>query len=650
MRKGWLFCTALVLASVTLTRGSGPVPTPARPNVVLITIDTLRADRLGCQGHRAAQTPNVDALARESLHFKTAVAQVPLTLPSHCTILTGMLPTTHQVRDNVGYRLASSQLTMAEILKAAGYGTCAAVGSYVLHSNFGLDQGFGYYDNVSAGKTGAIVNLNQLERRASEVVNKGIAWLRQNGKSSFFLWLHLYDPHDPYSPPAPFDMRFKGRGYDGEIAYCDQEIGRLLHFLREQALYANTVIVVTSDHGESFGEHGEYTHGYFLYDSTLLVPLIIKPAGTPRPAVVSAQVSTVDILPTVLDILKLRVPAGIQGRSLLAAVDGRRPAVTTDAYSETYYPAQFGWSTLRSLRRSQVKFIQAPKPELYEIARDPAELRNVQAQKPSLRAEMEKRLAQLAGTGREPTSATMILSREERDRLAALGYVSGTAGGAPDSVRGPDPKDKLQIFNLVSEAGQAAARGRCQEAIPKLRQILAREPNMGAAHLLLGRCLYEAEQFEAARSSFSKVLEGSPGNVDALFFLAACDYYLKRLEQAEAGLKRVVAAAPGHLPALKYLGFVYQARGQMPAAVAAFQKAATINPEDEEAHAKLGFLFASQSRFAEAVAHYSKAAKLNPNNAATRFNLGLALMKTGQADKGQAELKEACRLDKQYCR
>ncbi len=622
------------------------------PNLVLVTIDTLRADRLGCYGYRAAGTPNLDALAAESVRFKSVIAQVPLTLPSHCSILTGTYPMAHQVRDNVGYRLASEKATLAEILKTSGYRTGAVVGAYVLHSKFGLNQGFDDYDDVQIGKiSGGIVNLNQLERRASDVIDRGIAWIKRDSKRPFFLWLHLYDPHDPYSPPAPFKSTYRNSLYDGEVAYCDQQIGRLLQYLKSAGLYKSSVIAVTSDHGESFGEHQEYTHGYFLYDTTLLVPLLIKPEGNrASPGVVDSQVRSVDIMPTLLQLLDLPVPTQVQGRGLLALMRSGKEK-PREAYSETWYPAQFGWSPLRAVRLPDGKYIEAPKSEFYDLVRDPGETRNVFAANKNKVEAMRHWLAVLDGkTGGQPQSAGVI-SPEDRERLAALGYVGTAPARVPSApAKGlPDPKDKLPVFNLVSRAGQAAAKGQCGTALPLLEKVLADEPGMEAAHLLVGRCLYNDEKFDPARSSFAKVLRSDPENLEALFFLAACDFFLDRKQDAEAGFKRVLQKDAGYLPAQKYLGFVYESRDQVAQALAAFQRAAEIAPEDEEVQLKLGFLFAKQSRLEEAITHFRVAVRINPKNAATHFNLGVAYTRTNQRELAQKELAEACRLDDKYC-
>ena len=350
----------IILASLLFSLASQSfvsVQKPAsrsRSNVILLTIDTLRADHLGCYGYKQIQTPNIDKLAAAGARFTTVVAQVPMTFPSHCSILTGTYPMFHKVRDNMGYQLEDSKTTLAEILKPNGYQTGAFVGAYILHSRFGLKQGFDfYYDHFEPWKnSGGITDPTQLEHRGEEVMNQAIQWLGGvSQKAPFFAWVHLYDPHDPYEPPEPFKSQYKSRPYDGEIAYVDQQIGRLVSFLHNKELYEKTLIVLTGDHGESFGEHQEFKHGYFIYDTTLLVPLIIKPvAHAFKSIVIPQQVRLVDIAPSLLQLLELPKGEDMQGTGLLGLLLGKQKDLQLEAYSESFYPAQFGGSALYSLR------------------------------------------------------------------------------------------------------------------------------------------------------------------------------------------------------------------------------------------------------------------------------------------------------------
>jgi arylsulfatase A-like enzyme/Tfp pilus assembly protein PilF len=630
-----------------------------RPNLVLVTIDTLRPDHLGCYGYKSIQTPVIDQLAAEGVRFRTVVSQVPLTLPSHCTIMTGTYPAFHGVRDNVGYKLSESKTTLAKMLKAQQYRTAAFIGSYVLNAKFGLNQGFDYYDDKIEGSTrsGPVTNLNQVERRASEVVLHASEWLKARDQSPFFIWIHLYDPHDPYDPPSPYKEQYKTKPYDGEIAYADRELGKLLGLLKQKGLYENTLVVVAGDHGESFGEHKEWTHGYFIYDATILVPLIIKPVPKEIvPKVVTEQVSLVDVVPTVLQLLDLPRPAELQGRGMLGLMLGKQRDWPRLAYSETFYPAQFGWSPLVSVRRTDAKFIRAPRPELYDLREDPREQINRIQQQSALANELKASLSQIESTYKDQNAgqtASLKLSTHDLEKLGALGYAgmansSGTA--IPIAQNAADPKDKLAVFQMISTASQEVAAGHYRQAIPGLEKTLQLEPEMRGALSMLGRCYFQLNQFDQAKTTFLKILRQQPQNLDAQFHVAACDYRQKDLAAAESGLKKVLAQDPNFGAAHLYLGFLYQAKGDINSSLSSFQKVLDLDPENEEAHLKMGFLLASRGQAKEAVPHFQKAIQLNPADGGTHFNLSVAYLKLNQTQLARKELAEACRLDKQYCR
>jgi choline-sulfatase len=631
-----------------------------KSNVILITIDTLRPDHLGCYGYKAIQTPHIDKLASESARFTTVVSQVPQTLPSHCTILTSTYPMFHGIRDNVGYKLDDSKTTLAEVLKRQGFQTGAFVGSFVLDSRFGLSQGFDTYDdhfNPEKNPDG-FLKLEELERRAEEVVDHAVQWLEKtNSSSPFFAWIHLYDPHDPYDPPPPFKARYRSKPYDGEIAYTDEQVGKLMAFLNRKGLYDKTLIVLTGDHGESFGEHREFKHGYFLYDTTLLVPLLIKPVRQLfGKQIIEEQVRLVDIAPTILQILELPKVPDFQGTGLLGLMAGKQKQLELEAYSETYYPAQFGASSLRSLRRLNTKFIEAPRPELYDLNQDPSELKNVYTENQALANQLKNRLGEmsnmLADKGSEKNSQ-MAPSSEELEKLGALGYVGGPvrAGKAepqPSSVS--DPKDRLDIFQLLSEAGRNAATGRCAQAEKQFLEAIEKAPGISTAYFLLGRCYFNEQKFDSAYGTFQQLLKLNPESAEARFYVAACEFYLGKLDSAEAGLQKVLSQNPDHIYAHKYLGLIYQSRGQFPQALDQLSQVINRLPNDEEANYRIGFLLARQSKFGEAAAAFQKVIQLNPSNAAAHHNLGLAYLRTNQNDLAQQELSQACKLDSRFCK
>src|SRR3981081_514121 len=350
-------------------------PAAVKPqlNVVIITIDTLRADHLGCYGYRKSKPPNIDALAADGARFTRAFTAVPVTLPSHTAMLTGTYPMLSGMHDFSGNKLSPQQPTLATVLKQSGYVTGAVVASAVLDSRFGLNNGFDfYYDHFDFNRLQES-NLEEMERPGNVVADVTLDWLEKNYKNTFLLWMHLYDPHYPYRPPAPYSEQYKDRLYDGEIAFADAQIGRLIAFLKAKDLYRNTIIVLTGDHGESLGEHGERTHGFFVYNATLHVPVIIHlPQATSSVKTISAVVSLVDLIPTVLQVLKVDPPAQAQGRSLLPLMMAKTEEESRSIYAETFLPRlHFNWSELRSVETEKYKFIEAPRPELYDLSRAP---------------------------------------------------------------------------------------------------------------------------------------------------------------------------------------------------------------------------------------------------------------------------------------
>src|SRR6266705_1421275 len=363
--------------AVTVIDAQPPQKKPSAPDIYLVTIDTLRADHVHCYGYERVQTPALDALAKDGIRFAQAFTPSPITNTSHTTILTGLLPSSHGVTD-FAVPLAAVHPTWAELLKQKGYHTAAFIGAVILDSKSlapGLDRGFDFYDNFPEHPL-TKSRFGRVERRGMDVVQRAEKWMNANPAGPHFVWLHLYDPHDPYEPPPPYSQTYKDRLYDGEIAYADSALGNFVAYLKKLGRYENSVIVVVGDHGEGLGEHHEDTHGIFLYDSTTHVPLIVKlPSGRQANKSVEAQVRTIDIMPTVLDLLRIPAPAGLDGVSLDQFIDGRETAART-VFGETDYPLRFGWAPLRSIREGGHKFIEAPQPELYDLQKDAAESSN----------------------------------------------------------------------------------------------------------------------------------------------------------------------------------------------------------------------------------------------------------------------------------
>ena len=418
------------------------------PNVVVITLDTTRADRLSPYGYMDASMPALERLAREGVLFDQAMTVAPLTLPAHASLFTGLFPPRHGVRDNADRALDASHTTLAETLRERGLQTGAFVSSVVLASDRGLAQGFEHYMDVPpAGDR----RPRQLHRRGDDVMTDAIRWVDDVRNAPFFLWAHLYDPHRPYDPPEPYRSRHFDP-YVGEIAFADAQIGRLLDRLREHGLLERTIVIVAGDHGESLGEHGEQDHGIFVYENVLRVPLIVRLPGASSKSVraprrVSDVVRLVDVMPTVLDLIGLPPPA-MDGDSLVDLMNGKRVTVEREGYAESLYPARFGWSPLRTLRDGRFKLIDAPRPELYDLGRDPFEERNIHAERPTVAAAMKRRLSQIAGgpSVSDTLSQTDALSPDARERLHALGYIGSEPLAASHTVWDRlDPKDCIQF-------------------------------------------------------------------------------------------------------------------------------------------------------------------------------------------------------------
>ena len=435
------------------------------PSVLLVSIDTLRADRLGSYGYAAASTPVLDALAARGLRFEQAATVTPLTLPAHTSLLTGTFPAFHGVRDNGSFYVGDQMTTLAEVLKARGYRTGGFVGAYVLDHRWGIAQGFDhYFDDFDLSHYEMAAGLDAAQRPGSEVVDHALAWLGENRDRPFFAWVHLYDPHSPYVPPEPYRSRFPATlqgAYDGEVASADAQVGRLIEYLQTSGRLDHTIVVAVGDHGESLGEHSEQQHGFFVYDAAMHIPLIV--AGPDVPArVVPDQVRIVDVMPTILDLAGAEVPTAVQGVSLLPL--GRGTKLDLLAFSETWYPRyHYGWSELAAVRDGRYKFIAAPRRELYDTQTDPAETRDLSASNPRMADALERALRDMAA--RTAVSATpqkpRAIEPEAEERLRALGYVAATVSRTvlADRPRG-DPKDKIGLYNLLKLAGQDSVDGR----------------------------------------------------------------------------------------------------------------------------------------------------------------------------------------------
>jgi choline-sulfatase len=588
----------------------GPVPAARPVNLVLVTIDTLRADRLGCYGYSKVETPNLDEIARQGVLFENAVAQAPITAPSHASMMTGQYPTIHKVRNTGGFVLPPSATTLAKILQEQGWDTAAFIGSSVLKRRFGLNQGFAVYDDEmpthASGST-----QEEPERRAEKVADRAVQWLDTQSGKPFFLWVHMYDPHIPYDPPSPFREKYADRPYDGEIAYTDQQLGRIFEAVARKSRPENTLTAVLSDHGESFSEHGEYTHGIFLYDATLRIAFLMAGPGIPSGVRVKQQARTIDLLPTVLELMGGKTPAEVQGTSLAPTFTGKE-VPTTYSYSETLFPKlNMGWAELRGMRTNRWKYIRAPKNELYDLIQDPAETTNVIASHPAEVQELEAKLKAVSATAEKVAPAAM--DTHTLEQLKSLGYLSGSSTqGTELTGEGTDPKDRLEVLRLLHLAVNSGAP--LSERISMLRRAIANDPANPSLYSYLGTLYAEAgRQVEAMRLYQDALQKG----------ISTAWLYSR-------------------------LGSLYLRQGNKAGAIAFFETATRLNPSDYESLENLAVAYRAAGRMGDSERVLNAILKSGEEYAPAYNELGMAAFQKGDVAAAQGYFEKAARLDPTY--
>jgi choline-sulfatase len=616
---------ALQLASCKQSENSAgkDAPTAMHPlNLVVVTIDTLRPDHLHCYGYSKIETPNLDAIARGGALFENAVTQTPLTPPSHASIFTGLNPPAHHVRDTGGFVLQPSTTTLATILQQQGWDTAAFISSAVLKKLFGLNQGFAVYDDQMP-KPGKGHEFDEdAERRAGETVDHALRWLDTQSGKPYFLWVHVYDPHAPYQPPSPYREKYKDRLYDGEIAYADHELGRLFDAVRKKSP-GNTLIAVLSDHGESLGEHGEYTHGVFLYDATLRIVFLLSGPGVPVGARIQPQARAIDFLPTILALMGGQPPAAVQGMNLVPSFGGKDSA--TLSYAETLYPKiNMGWAELRAIRTNRWKYVRAPKPELYDLSQDPGETHNViQGHETEVR-KFEARLNAVIGSDGVEKVSTSAVDERTLAQLKSLGYVSGFVSRSYDlKGEGIDPKDRTGVLKLLEtvesggfpmprriemlrkalaedtadphiyyELGAAYEQaGRSADAMQLYRSAIAGGIQSGRLHSRLADLLVRAGRKDEAIPEYEKASQFNPSDLQSQANLAAAYMEKGRLGDAERVYKWTLSIDPGYGTAYNGLGVIAIQRQDTAAARGYFEKAVQLDPELADADLNLGLIY-----------------------------------------------------------
>ena len=620
----------------------------AELNLVVVTLDTTRADRIGAYGHAAAiETPVFDRLAREGTLFEQAMASAPLTLPSHATMFTAQFPPAHGVRDNGGFFLSPDATTLAEHLRESGIRTGAFVGAFVLDSKWGLDQGFERYaDDFDPSKTRSM-SIGGVQRPANEVVDLALPWLETVKHERFFAWLHFYDPHTPYAPPQPFAARYAGRPYEGEIAFTDAQLGRVIDFLQTRGLLNRTIVAVLADHGEGLGDHGEGTHGFFIYESATRTPFVIRaPFERTSARRVADPVRTVDLSPTLLDLLGLRaLPNAVAGSSLVPLMTGDRSELNLDGYAEAMYPLHhYGWSALRALRAGRFKLIDAPRPELYDLEQDPGETQNLFQERLALGQRMQTQLRSVEAQAAASASADAPpadVDPEVRERLAALGYVgSFVASTSSDDTGRADPKDKIDLFNLMSRARNRARDepdGSFTEVVALLEQVVRADPNVIDAWFTLGNTYYKEQRFKEAIGYFKRALELKPDYDLALINMANAYRALGQDEAAQAGYEHYLRVDPKNAWVHYQLGEICLDRNDLACADARFARALEIDPKVAPARNALGALAFRRGDLVSAEQHIRAALADKPDVRLAHFNLALIAEAAGDTAAASRE-------------
>jgi tetratricopeptide (TPR) repeat protein len=599
---------ALLLAALAVLGSSAAgcrrAAVEARPDgVVLISIDTLRADHLPIYGYSAGATPNIDRLAREGIVFEDVYSHCPLTLPAHASMLTGLLPLHHAVRDNIGFHLDAGHATLASRFRAAGWRTGAAVSAYVVRSSTGIGQGFELYDDAIEVK-GGTESMGSLQRDGALAVDALSRWISSLASARFFAFLHLYEPHSPYAPP----QRYQGGGlpYDGEISYADELAGRLLEALRSAGLYDRTIVALTSDHGEGLGDHGEAEHGIFVYRESLHVPLVMRLPGAARGGTrVAGTAGHVDLAATLLDLAGV-VATGLDGVSLRTALAGSAFA-GRGVYSETFYPRyHLGWSELFAASEGRYRYVRAPRPELFDLTTDRGERRNIAGERASVAAAMDGWLDK-QGAGAAAATPDEVPA-DVRERLQALGYVGSTTARATSGPL-PDPKDRIAAYEDFKRALALRLGGQREQAVAQLRRVVRDNPDMRDAWEMLGATLVELDRKAEAASAFDRTIALDPTSPEPHLALA-------RILVVEN--RRDAALQHAEIAARRDPGKAYELMAQImldldrpdPAAEYA-RKSLEADPRRVMSHYALGVVAQRRGRYDDALADFRRAEEAN---------------------------------------
>lgn len=653
MKRSFLILLILLFPTSFFLRAIDHVDTVAakeRPHLLLITIDTLRSDRLSCYGSQHLKTPNIDRLANEGSVFLRAFAHTPTTLPSHTNILLGTTPLYHGVHDNTNFVVQDMFITLAEHLQEAGYATGAFIGAFPLDSRFGIAQGFSTYDDQFG--TNKETQEEHVERTAGAAVDRALDWLK-NRDSSWFLWLHCYDPHEPYAAPEPFGSRFRDNPYDGEVAYVDSEIGRLLTYLQENKVLSNTIVVFTGDHGEALGDHGEMEHGFFAYNEVMWIPLIITAPGN-KHREIRHNVSHIDIFPTICELLEIKEPEFLQGISLVPAMKGRKPKLRA-IYFESLQPFyNLGWAPIRGYLDGNNKFIQSPLPEYYDLAQDFSEATNLVTQQKL--GDYQKKLDRLIKelSLESSAGAKRQLDKKTLEKLQTLGYISNLGSpGKEKFSREDDVKNLLPFHNRAAAALQLAGKGQTSKAIEMLKQVITEKNNIDLAYINLARLYKDSGRGNDAAAVLKMGLEHLPNNYKILFDLIGYTLEAGKFDEAIAIFEENQSQAADIDPFIwNYVGVAFIQIGNMDRALECFNKALSIDDEFSLTYKNLSRFFQNRLRQTRDIKDYQNmlknillAIKYDPDNPQLYNTLGLIYLQGNNPDKAIPGLEKALQLD-----
>jgi choline-sulfatase len=655
-----ILCIAVAAAvAIGVTIGCRPSAVRREPglNVLLITIDTLRADALGAYGNATVSTPWLDRLSAGGVRFSRALAQTVVTLPSHANILSGRYPFRHGVRENSGFRFPGDVDTLATLLKARGYRTGAFVSAFPLDVRFGLARGFDVYDD-RYGKGVERQAFREPERPGPATVAAAMSWIASPQSPSpqspaaspqplaaapWFAWVHLYEPHFPYAPPEPFATRYRDAPYLGEVSAADAALAPLVSPIVEQGAAGRTLVVVTGDHGESLGDHGEQTHGLFAYEATLRVPLLVYQPRLLAPRVVDDPVRHVDVLPTVLDMIGITAPQGLDGTSLLSTVETGRRAAEPSYFEALSASLNRGWAPLTGIVSGSLKYIDLPIPELYDVATDPAESRNLATLRPADLRQLQALLQQVRATDRG--AARTAESADTRKRLRSLGYLSGTAAPKSTYTEADDPKRLVALDREIDEVITRYQGGDLRGAIALGEKIVGQRPDMAVSLTHLAFLYDEAGDHVRAARTAGRALELNPAAADVASLVGAYLNEAGLSKEAVARLEPYARAPEPDLDVLIAYGVALASSGRNAEAFAAFERARTLDATSGLPSTNIGMLHLMAGDNVRAAAAFNEALKIDPTLARAHNGLGVVAAERGALEEAASQWKQAVSLD-----